>query len=305
MTKPTVSVLMPVYNGARFVVEAVRSVQAQTVKDWELLVVDDASTDDSMTRLRELSENDSRVKIICRSHNSGSPATPRNDALSRAEGEYIALLDQDDVWLPRKLEIQLRMLAADGAGLVYSDANIRYPDGNERSYAAEWGPQHEGVVAESLLRGNFIPALTAMMPRAVAKSTGLFDRNLPGVDDYDYWLRIALSGHRFKVWREPLATWMLRDHNMTLDQDAHLRTVEACLRKHLMTQPAFAPIIRQRIRATRRQRQRWNADQMAFAPWNAAIARHIAKCFVLIRSPYDARVAGASLWHRLKNGSDV
>ena len=106
MSNPAVSIVMPSYNAARFILSSIQSVVAQTFKDWELLVVDDASTDETVELVRREYASDTRVKVIALVKNSGA-AVARNTAIAAAEGRFIAFLDCDDLWLPEKLSVQL------------------------------------------------------------------------------------------------------------------------------------------------------------------------------------------------------
>ena len=112
-----ISVVMPNYNGYRFVEQAINSVLSQTYKNFELLVVDDCSKDDSLSLIQQKAQSDSRVRVIALEHNAGV-ANARNIGIKEAKGEYIALLDNDDLWTEDKLERQLD-LAQKGADIVY------------------------------------------------------------------------------------------------------------------------------------------------------------------------------------------
>ena len=100
---PQISVITPCYNAESTIRETIDSVLRQTFKDWELLIIDDCSTDNSAEIIREYSSRDSRIKYFKTEEKSGSPSTPRNIGIDNASGEYIAFLDADDVWLPDKL----------------------------------------------------------------------------------------------------------------------------------------------------------------------------------------------------------
>lgn len=106
MSSPVVSIVMPSFNAARFILPSIESVVAQTHTDWELLVVDDASSDETATLVREKYATDDRVKVIALTENQGA-AVARNTAIGLAKGRFIAFLDCDDLWLPEKLEVQL------------------------------------------------------------------------------------------------------------------------------------------------------------------------------------------------------
>src|SRR5688572_3090637 len=117
-----VSVIMPAYNSGRFLAESVRSVQAQTFGGWELIIVDDGSTDDTAAVARGFAESDARVRYVARAN--GGQAAARNTGLGEARGPLVAFLDSDDLWLPGKLEAQLGVLERTGVDLVYTDGHI-------------------------------------------------------------------------------------------------------------------------------------------------------------------------------------
>ena len=112
-----VSIITPTYNCGRFIAETIRSVQAQTYGDWEMLIVDDCSTDDTKAVVGQFAD-DARIKYHCLERNSGA-AVARNAALRMARGRWIAFLDSDDLWLPEKLERQLEFMKAHGYAFTY------------------------------------------------------------------------------------------------------------------------------------------------------------------------------------------
>lgn len=113
MIKGLVSVITPTYNCARFIAETIQSVQAQTYENWEMVIVDDCSTDDTKAIVDTYMAKDSRVKYHCLEENSGA-AVARTKAMELAEGEYMAFCDSDDLWLPEKLERQLAFMEETG-----------------------------------------------------------------------------------------------------------------------------------------------------------------------------------------------
>ncbi|HGF7614101.1 TPA: glycosyltransferase family 2 protein, partial [Enterococcus faecium] len=104
-----VSIVMPAYNASRFITESVNSVQNQTYNNWEIIIVNDASTDDTQYRLESMAKKDNRIKIINLEKNMGA-AYARNIAIKNTRGEFIAFLDSDDTWYPKKLERQLKFM---------------------------------------------------------------------------------------------------------------------------------------------------------------------------------------------------
>ena len=99
---PLVSIIAPCYNAASFISQAIESVLAQLFGNWEMLIVDDCSSDDSLVIIQKYAEQDSRIRYLKTDEPSGSPTLPRNKGIKEAKGRYIAFLDSDDMWLPNK-----------------------------------------------------------------------------------------------------------------------------------------------------------------------------------------------------------
>lgn len=114
-----VSIIMPTYNCGDYVCESIRSVQTQTYQNWELLITDDSSQDDTASVIRKLAENDSRIRIFCLPDNAGA-GVARNNSMKEAKGRYIAFLDGDDMWMPTKLEKQIRFMEERCGALSYT-----------------------------------------------------------------------------------------------------------------------------------------------------------------------------------------
>lgn len=123
--QPLVSVIMPCYNGERFIAEAIESVLGQTYQNWELIIINDGSTDNSEKIIKELLNKDNRIRYIKNNKNKGIPAT-RNVGIKASKGEYIALLDQDDFWMKEKLKIQMIEILKNNSsfGLKFSNTII-------------------------------------------------------------------------------------------------------------------------------------------------------------------------------------
>jgi glycosyltransferase involved in cell wall biosynthesis len=209
---------MPVYQGSEYLAAAIESVLAQTVEHFELLVVDDGSTDGSAAIALNYAERDSRVHYR-RQENAGQGAA-RNAGIGAARGGAVAFLDQDDLWLPDKLAQQLPLL--NDTNVVYSDTYILRDGGSSRE--ERFSDHLEGwpvpATLESLIVGNTIPVLTAVLPRRLLLAHGCFtiDPALKGVDDYDLWLRLAAAGVTFSYVPEPLAVYRVHSAAMSTDQ---------------------------------------------------------------------------------------
>ncbi|KJS62135.1 glycosyltransferase family 2 protein [Streptomyces rubellomurinus] len=205
---PLVSVVMPVHNSAATLGASVRSVLAQTHADVELLITDDASTDGSMDLLQELARTDERVRPQAAPEQGGA-ARARNLAMARARGEYVALLDSDDMWLPEKLERQLAFAAGGDAPLTFT--SYFKVDGDHVGEAADFVPNgrvveaRERVTYRDMLVQDHIGALTAMYDRKVLGTRLMPD--MPKRQDYALWLSIMRDGHPARGLREPLAVY--------------------------------------------------------------------------------------------------
>jgi glycosyltransferase involved in cell wall biosynthesis len=209
---------MPVYQGREHLAAAIESVLAQTFERFELLVVDDGSTDGSSTIVHTYAERDPRVRYR-RQENAGQGAA-RNAGIGMARGDAIAFLDQDDLWLPDKLARQLPLL--DETTVVYSDTYILRHDGTtqEERLSDHLDGWPVPATLASLIVGNSIPVLTALLSRRLLLAHGGFtsDPALKGVDDYDLWLRLAAAGVTFAYVPEPLTVYRVHEAAMSADR---------------------------------------------------------------------------------------
>ncbi len=187
---PLVSVIINVRNGAATLREAIDSVLEQTLQDWELIVWDDRSTDSSAPVVAQYS--DTRIRYFL-SPNDVPLGTARNDALRQASGAWIAFLDQDDVWLPHKLEKQIA-LASDGVGLIYGRTIRFYPNGSERDYdfAHEYALLPEGDIFTQLFtKSCFIAMSSAVFRRSAIEAVGGIPDVIQIVPDYYLYTAVA------------------------------------------------------------------------------------------------------------------
>ena len=187
---PRVSVIIPIYNGAATIERALKSVFEQTFTDFEIVVVDDGSTDDTPSVLARFAD---RIRII-RQANRGFPGA-RNTAIAASRGELLALIDHDDHWLQRKLEFSVAALDSDpGASLVYSDLVVVNEAGEEsRSSPIEAATAHAPSMDEMLARMWPIMPSTVVMRRTTFDRAGGFGENLH--QDLDFWLLMREQGN--------------------------------------------------------------------------------------------------------------
>jgi glycosyltransferase involved in cell wall biosynthesis len=213
-----VSVVIPTRDRAELVSRAVDSVLAQTHDELEVIVVDDASRDDTVDRLT--ARGDDRLTVIRRVRPSGGASVPRSQGMARARGEWIAFVDSDDEWKPDKVATQLDAAGPDAA-LVYSRIDEVHRDGARTVYPTREAfpllPTND--VASTLLRGNFVATSTMMVARPWARRVGEFEPRMVGSEDWEWCLRIALAGGRYAAVDGATATYHFHDRNISYDLD--------------------------------------------------------------------------------------
>ncbi len=199
---PKVSVIIPTYNRADFIKDAVESVLCQTYKDFEIIIVDDGSTDSTKDVLQKFHN---KITYIYKSN--GGAASARNVGINHAQGEYIAFLDSDDLWLPERLKFGVQALNSDkDIGLFFSDCS-RVFNGEKASktYFDDYKPC-AGYMFKQLFMQCFIPTLTVILRKGCFKEAGMFNEELPSCEDYDMWLRISAC-FKINYIKMPLAIY--------------------------------------------------------------------------------------------------
>lgn len=183
-----VSIITPCYNCRSVIVQTIESVLSQTYKNWELLIIDDCSNDGSYEAIVEFLNQDTRIKYFKTDTRSGSPSCPRNIGIIKSQGDYIAFLDSDDIWLPTKLEDQLLFMVDNNYDFVYSDYEKISLDGNRngriirvRKITTYW----------DLLESCSIPCLTVIVKKRIIDHVKF--KNIPK-EDYVFWLEILRKG---------------------------------------------------------------------------------------------------------------
>jgi glycosyltransferase involved in cell wall biosynthesis len=214
--KSLISVVIPTYNRRRYVREALESAWAQTYRPLEIIIIDDGSTDGTE---EELSSFGSAIRYL-RQQNQG-PSAARNRGIQAATGEYIALLDSDDLWAPTKIEKQVRLIERSSkVGVVFCDTqqlNVITGDVAVRRCS----PGLRGDIRRQLLHRNCVNGSDSavLVRRACFDRVGLFDEALKQAEDWDLWIRISRHYH-FDYVPEPLVT--IRTHGNNLHQQVHV-----------------------------------------------------------------------------------
>lgn len=211
-TGPLVSVIMPAYNASPFLKAAMDSVARQTVKNWELFVIDDCSRDDTFSLAQQLQGDDPRIRVLRNEVNMGVAKT-RNRGIALAKGQYIAFLDSDDIWHPHKLERQLEKMEAAGAGVGYCSYAIIGANGQKvrPDYLVP-----ETAELEDILKENYIQC-SAMLIRADIVKKFLFNTEFFH-EDYILGLDMLGSGEIAVGCREILLGWRYLENSRSFNK---------------------------------------------------------------------------------------
>lgn len=184
---PTISVVLPVYNGAKYLAEALDSILEQSYSDFELIVIDDGSTDESLSILEDYQRQDSRLRLISRENRD--LATTLNESIDMARGEWVARMDQDDIALPHRLESQLLWLKKSGADIAGSWVKC-FGSWDQRTTKAYRTDQ--AIKVDMLFKSPFVHP-SVMMRTSLVRSLR-YDRAAEKAEDYDLWVRAAQAG---------------------------------------------------------------------------------------------------------------
>ena len=224
---------MPAYNAAKHIAETIASVQAQTYPHWELVVVDDGSTDDTRKIVQGYCVADKRIKYIYQQNSRQGKA--RNNGIAHSKGKYVAFLDSDDLWVPEKLQLQVRALEEQQVDLVFADSFIFTDNVPPTQRLAPILPRmntergvfsgKEGV--DLFLAGNRIPILTVLTTRSVLTEVGGFTENplVQNAEDYHLWMKMLLAGHTLVGMDCTLAAYRRHTSSVSDSDGQNLRQV--------------------------------------------------------------------------------
>ncbi len=301
---PLVSVIIPVFNGAAFLKESIESALNQTYKHLEILVVDDGSTDGNASR--SIAERfPGRVQYI-RQQNAGTAAA-RNTGLREAKGDLIALLDQDDLWLAQKVETQVRcFLENENVGLCHTGGRVF--DSESGKTSSEYYARRE-VDVHDILAWCEVACATTMFPRRVVDELGGFDESVPGVDDWDLWIRIAAARYRILGCPPVLSEIRLHKNNQGKNIEALYQTARRVIDKNAAPHPGCTACLRSERRARATLRSDYyvkNCELARRAARDGQIGRALYyRTKALARNPIAVTYAPARLLSRLGSGADT
>jgi len=207
---------MPAYNAESFIAQAINSVIAQSYCDWELIIVDDGSTDATAKIVKDIQLLNKKIKYVYQKNKGLGFA--RNRGLETATGHWIAFLDSDDIWMPNKLEVQLNASQKNDADVIFSCGFYLNNKTQHLSPYNTWIGLFKGdELYPMLLRHNNIPVLSVIMKRSLVEKIGAQDtaKLTFGNEDWDYWLRASKNSAIFVGLKEKLFKYRVHEHSMS------------------------------------------------------------------------------------------
>ena len=212
--KPLVSVIIPCYNGEKFIAEAIESVLSQTYKNWELLIINDGSTDNSKNIIENYITSNKKIKLFDSEYNNGVAKT-KNTGIANAKGRYISFLDQDDIWLKLKLELQLKCFELGSSdigvvctGMLFTDVKL-----NPINIFRGFNDKNQKKLIKNLYLKPVNSSSIMMLSEKCISQVGSFEEKLIGWDDYELLMRAATK-FRIKYVKKPLVVKRMHKFNL-------------------------------------------------------------------------------------------
>lgn len=225
---PFVSIIIPTYNRANLIKRAINSILDQSYINYEIIVVDDGSTDNTKEVIESFNED--KISYYIHKKNKGAAAA-MNTGIKYSQGDFVAFQGSDDKWIPKKLEKEMNVFldSSDNVGVVYS--GYWYLKNDKKIYIPSPKiTKKEGNIHYELLRGNFVSGLSIIRKKCF-KKVGLFDENLPNLEDWELYIRIS-KYFSFGFIDEPLSTAYCSSDSETINYSKNLKSSEIILKKH-------------------------------------------------------------------------
>ena len=216
--KHLVSIIMPAYNADFFISEAIASVINQTYSNWELIIIDDGSTDRTAEKVQSWLAKENRIQYWYQ--DNGKQGKARNLGISKSKGYYLAFLDSDDLWLPEKLAIQIEEIQKNNVDLVFSNSYI-FNDEDVAEVSNTMNVKNATFSGEKalelFLEGNRIPILTVLVKKEKVNQVGGFSEKLEiqNIEDYHLWLKLLMTGCVFFSSDNILAKYRVHNNSVT------------------------------------------------------------------------------------------
>ena len=227
---PNVSIIMPAYNSSRWISDSIQSVFEQNYVQWELLIVDDGSTDNTKNIVKDFL-NDKRIKYFYQ--DNYGPAVARNYGISKASGKYLAFLDSDDLWKPNKLELQLNYLKNNPDCCLIHTNYSTFESNTQNSKPFRQTPWFSNWDEnERLLMFDTIGTLTVLTETQLIKNLGGFNNDLHGTEDWDLWIRVSKEGKISKL-NDDTAFYRIHPKGISQSFDKHLIELDKVYNQHV------------------------------------------------------------------------
>lgn len=241
---PLVSIVIPTYNHAPMLQRALATVVEQTHKNWNAIVVNNFSTDNTLEVVAAF--NDPRIQCV-NFRNNGVIGASRNEGIALATGKYVAFLDSDDTWFPAKLEQCVEILESGSDLVCHAEYWI---DESGKSRLVAYGPSEAATHHNLIYKGNRISTSATVVRTALLKEVHGFDVSpeLISTEDYDLWIRLAAKSDKFAFISEPLGEYHRHDNNVSANIEKHLAAELALLAKHFSANTRFENMIARRRR---------------------------------------------------------
>lgn len=217
-SEPLVSVIVPIFNGEDYIEETIKSVILQTYSNWELIIVNNGSRDQSLKIINKLALTDNRIQVINLETNSGGPADPRNIGIKNANGKYLAFLDADDLWEKNKIEKQITHIEKEQLDVAYCKIEFINSSG-KKSGTIKVSKLH--TLLSKIFGSSF--ALLVINPIALSSciiknQSGFYFRNNPNlqsIEDWFMWIDLSISGKQFGLLNERLVLYRLHESSVS------------------------------------------------------------------------------------------
>lgn len=235
--KELVSIIMPAYNASNYIQESIDSVIAQTYSNWELLIIDDGSTDATSGIIKRNIQKDNRIKLFFQENSN--QAIARNLGISKSKGELLAFLDSDDVWLSNKLQVTLENFDSEVFDLIFTESFFTSDSVicNSKTQYQTMGVgalHYQGDSGlKAFIQRNRIPILTVIVKKKYVIEINNFDSKCVPAEDYDLWMRLLLNGCKFQSIDIPLSIYRVHNKSSTANDKLATISVLKLLHKNL------------------------------------------------------------------------
>ena len=228
--EPMVSIIIPNFNCEKFIGLTIDSVISQSFQNWELIVVDDCSTDKSRDVIQKYVDADTRVRLLVMEKNSGGPAGPRNLGIEKANGSLIAFLDSDDIWHPKKLEYQLKFMNENHVNFTSTMRLVFSNDHEVQHSEIGFSKKTNKISYHSLLKKNMIVTSSVIVQRDLIGETRFnTSKSYVAIEDYDFFLDLLKKGSEIDILKMPLVHYRISTQNISKNKMKMAKKVRGML----------------------------------------------------------------------------